>query len=105
MPANPKQTTFRDKAWLISLREHPCIITGVRATEHMSVVAAHIGTAGKGIKSDDRETLPLLDGLHKISHQKGEVTLFREQAPDWLIRDAMRAYAREYYRLHNAERG
>ena len=86
---------IRDKAYLIWLRCQPCLFTGLRAHDGESVVAAHIGTAGKGLKSNDCHAIPVMDHIHKDMHQRGEVTVFREMAPDWLLRKAMQAYARE----------
>lgn len=88
---------IRDPAYLIHLRSQPCLITGQRATEHESVVAAHLGTAGKGLKSSDDCAIPLLNRLHHQSHASGEVSMLRREAPDWLIREAFRALARQYY--------
>lgn len=49
----------KDRKYLDYLREQPCIITGLRSSEYDAVDPAHIGTAGKGLKTDD-EALPLL---------------------------------------------
>lgn len=89
---------IRDRAYLEWLRDQPCIMTGIRSTDRESVVPAHIGTAGKGVKSSDDEALPIIDHLHQLGHSKGEVSMLRKHAPDWLIRAAFRAYAREFYR-------
>ena len=97
-PLTPSTPVLRDRAYLDWLRTQPCIITGHRGTEHESVDPMHIGTLGKGIKSPDNEALPVGHSLHARAHQVGEVTFFRQNAPDWLIREAMRAYAREMYR-------
>ena len=95
MPTN--QPIIRDPRYLKWLRTQPCVITSHTATEDESVVAAHIGTAGKGIKSSDDETLPVLHSFHAEAHAHGEITTFRKLAPDWLLRAALRAYAREMY--------
>ena len=94
---NLKQPVLRDRRYLDWLREQPCIITGLCGSEQNSVDPAHIGTLGKGIKSPDNEALPLAHSLHLLAHQRGEISMFREKAPDWLIRAALRAYARELY--------
>ena len=94
----PKPLPIRDERWLVHLRSEPCLLTGVYGSDYESVVAAHIGTRGRSVKSSDDEAIPLCDRLHKLGHQKGEVTMLRENAPDWLIREAFRAYAREMYR-------
>jgi len=87
----------RDRAYLDWLRTQPCIITGRMGDDHESVVPAHIGTAGKGLKSPDSQALPVLASYHSLGHQKGEITMFRTHAPDWLIREALRAYAEKMY--------
>lgn len=90
-------TRITDRAYLDWLRTQPCIITGQRGHDCEAVDPAHIGTHGKGLKTDD-EALPVLHSLHVKGHNGGEIRMFREQAPNWLIRDALRAYARERYR-------
>jgi len=88
---------LRDPAYLLHLRSQPCIITGQYGDEYHSVVAAHIGTAGKGIKAPDNWALPLSQSLHVLGHQKGEISMFRRELPDQVLRDALRAYAEQYY--------
>lgn len=88
---------LRDRAYLDWLRTQPCILTGFRATEYEGVDPAHIGTAGKGLKSPDNEALPIRHSLHREAHQSGEISVLRREAPDWLLRAAFRAYARECY--------
>lgn len=88
---------IRDRKYLDALRFERCILTGAYGNENEAVEAAHIGTAGRGVKSPDNEALPMLHSLHVRCHQKGEVSTLRELAPDWLIREAFRAYARELY--------
>lgn len=92
-----KQPPLRDRAYLDWLRTQPCILTGFHATEFEAVDPCHIGTAGKGMKSPDNEALPIRHSLHVEGHSSGEVTMLRTHAPDWLIRDAFRAYARDLY--------
>jgi len=88
---------LRDKAYLLYLRDEPCLFTGIRGSGQESVVAAHIGTAGKGIKSPDDEVLPLADHIHKRMHQRGEVSTIRELAPSDVLLKMAKAYARELY--------
>jgi len=102
MPANPKVKTLRDPAYLLWLRDQPCLISGLSATDSESVVAAHLGTGGKGIKSPDNEAIPVLNSRHQNMHVYGEVRTLRS-APDWLIRDAFRALAREMYAKYKAD--
>ena len=89
---------LRDEPYLISLRAEPCIVTGRRATESESVVAAHIGTAGRGLKIDDDCALPIINSIHQQMHQRGEITVLRALLPDDVLRAALRALAREMYR-------
>ncbi len=92
-----KVPALRDRRYLDHLRSEPCILTGFTATEFEAVDPCHIGTAGKGMKSPDDEALPIRHSLHLEGHQSGEITMLRTHAPDWLLRDAFRAYAREQY--------
>tara|TARA_Y100000310_G_scaffold320324_1_gene376662 strand:+ start:465 stop:773 length:309 start_codon:yes stop_codon:yes gene_type:complete len=94
----PRQEPLRDPPYLIWLREQRCILTGQYGHSGESVVPAHIGTAGRGIKTSDDEALPMRSALHNLAHTTGEITMLRREAPDWLIREAFRAYAREMYR-------
>lgn len=89
---------LRDPAYLLYLRSQPCIITGQYANDNESVVAAHIGTAGKGVKSPDDWALPLSHWVHQECHQKGEISTLRRLSPDWLLRAAFRALAEKLYR-------
>lgn len=88
---------LRDPAYLVHLRSQPCIITGMYGDDHHSVVAAHIGTAGTGIKSPDNWAVPLAHDLHMLAHQKGEISMFREHMPDDLLREAVRLLAEQRY--------
>ena len=94
---------IRDRKYLTHLRHSPCIITGMVGTDYQSVDPAHIGTAGTRLKSSDDEALPLLHSLHLEAHSKGEISMWRDRSPDWLIRAALRAYARELYRQYKVE--
>lgn len=96
----PKSRIIRDRKWLDDLRTHRCILTGQYGTEYMAVEAAHLGALGRGIKCSDDEALPLRHDLHSLGHASGEWSHWRREMPDWLIREALRAYAREYYRKH-----
>ena len=86
----------RDPAYIKHLRKERCLFTGRRATASESVDPMHIGTAGKGIKTDD-EAIPALHSIHMESHQHGEVSMFRRRLPDSVLREALRAYARSLY--------
>ena len=89
----------RDRAYLDWLRTQRCVVTGRRGHPAVETVdPAHMGTAGKGFKSSDDEALPILHGIHETMHRRGEMTVLREILPDDVLRDALRAYAREMYR-------
>ncbi len=94
----PKRKPIRDRKYLDSLRDAPCIITGYLGCELHAVDPVHIGTRGKGYKSSDDETLPILHSIHLEMHRRGEMTVLRELLPDDVLRDALRALARERYR-------
>lgn len=85
-------TVLRDRKYLDYLRSQPCIFTGMRGSDPM-----HIGTAGKAVKSPDNEALPVLHEIHSEAHQRGEMTVIRENMPDWLLREMLRCYARAEY--------
>lgn len=95
-----KRCIVRDRKYLDWLRTQPCIFTGLMGSERDAVDPMHIGTAGKGIKSSDDEALPVRHSIHSECHQRGEMTVIREIIPDWLLREALRAYAREMYQLY-----
>ena len=82
---------LRDPAYLLHLRSQPCIITGQYGDEYHSVVAAHIGTAGKGIKAPDNWALPMLNSVHQECHNKGEISTIMARASDELIRAVVKA--------------
>ena len=89
---------IRDRKYLDHLMFERCLFTGRYGDDNETIDAMHIGTAGKGLKSSDDEAIPVTHSLHLLAHQKGEVTMLRQHAPDWLIREAFRAYARQLYR-------
>lgn len=96
MSAVPKMTIIRDREWLDYLHTQPCIITGQLGNDSETIDPAHLG-AFKGFKRSDNETLPLLHRFHKLGHNKGEMTMWRENLPDYVLLLALRAYARELY--------
>lgn len=97
MGAAPKLVIVRDQKWIDHLKTEPCILTGYRGGEFMSVDPLHIGTLGARIKSSDDECLPVRHDLHALGHQKGEMTMFREHIPDWVLREALRLFAKRMY--------
>lgn len=96
MPSHNGKPVVIDPAWRRALRDQRCVFTGRVSTETESVVGAHIGTHGRGIKTDDN-MLPMLDSIHQEMHQRGEITVIRERAPNWLLREMARAYAQKLY--------
>jgi len=93
-----RKTALRDRKYLDWLRTQPCVLTGWRGSDYEGVDPAHIGTRGKGLKSSDDEVLPIRHSLHVEGHNGGEMTMFRKHLPDDVLREALRAYARELYR-------
>jgi len=90
---------IRDRKYLDYLREQPCILTGrIGHSEVETVDPMHIGTAGKDLKSSDDEAIPVIHHLHARGHSNGEISMLRLEAPNWLLREAFRAYARELYK-------
>lgn len=95
----PKHERLRDQKWMDYLKTQPCILTGVWPTEYEGTDAAHIGTAGKGLKGDDNTCLPIAHSIHAgLFPSRGEITTIRTMADDDLIRLMSQAYARELYR-------
>ena len=103
MNAIPKLDVVRDREYLDSLHDEPCLITGLRGSDQETVDPSHIG-AFKGMKRGDNEVLQILHRFHALGHQIGEMTMWRKYIPDWLLREALRAYGREQYRAYVAER-
>lgn len=91
---------IRDRRYLDSLRRERCIITGQYGTDAMAIDPAHIGTAGRGLKSPDNEALPIRHDIHVRMHTEGEISVLRNLASDSLLRAAFRALAREMYAEH-----
>ena len=75
---------------------------GQVGTFNDDVDPAHVGTYGKGMKTDD-EAISCKHSIHHLGHNSGEITEFRKATPDWLFREFLRAYAREQYRAWKAE--
>ncbi len=96
MSPSPKHPPVSDRAYLDSLRDQTCLFTGQRATENERVDPAHIGTYGKGMKTDD-EALPIIHSLHAEMHARGEMSVLRARIPSAVLRAALRALAHEMY--------
>lgn len=93
----PKHPPVHDRKYLDWLRTQPCMICGLHGDEKETVDPMHIGVYGKGMKTDN-EALPIMHHYHATGHQSGEISMFRKDAPDRLLRAALRALARELYR-------
>lgn len=90
---------IRDKKYTTWLRTQRCVATGQYSNEYDAVEAAHIGTAGKGIKSSDDECLPMIHSEHMESH-RGDASYWLRifETDPHLMRLCLRAYARELYK-------
>lgn len=86
---------YRNRKYLDWLREQPCFFTGHTTTEYHAVDPAHIGTAGKGIKSHDFLALPVAHNIHQLAHQKGELSVFMTHLSNnrYAASDALKAVA------------
>jgi hypothetical protein len=100
----PKKPPLRDKAYLLHQRDQRCLVCGRESTDNLSVVAAHIGTAGRGLKSGDDETIPLCHYHHSQAHQFGETGYLLSQISSTIWREALRAWCREQYQQWAIER-
>lgn len=98
------ETQQRDQKYRVALRSERCLITGLHGSEDDPVEAMHIGTAGKGLKIDDRCMLPIRHSYHQLGHQQGEISMLRRFLPDDVLRAALRAYARELYQQITTKR-
>lgn len=98
---NPKQSPFRDAAWLREVRNMPCEITGRQPPSD----PAHIrrgSNGGTGLKPDDY-VLPLSHELHAEQHRIGEVSFYlayMTKYSDFMMR-CVRARAKEIYLENN----
>lgn len=88
---------IRDRKYLDWLRTQRCVLSGQPPSDFDPTDPMHIGTAGKGLKSNDNEAIPVAHSLHRLGHQGGEISMLRKYAPDDVLRAAFRAYARELY--------
>ncbi|HYF56836.1 MAG TPA: hypothetical protein VEA41_21485 [Salinarimonas sp.] len=93
----PKARIIRDQDWLDHLKTERCILTGLYGNDYEGIDPAHIGTLGRGIKSSDDEVLPILHKFHALQPSMGEMTMWRTHLPDDVLRDALKALAREMY--------
>lgn len=93
----PKLNPVRDRKWLDELRKRRCLISGQCGHEYETVDPCHIGTLGKGIKSSDDECIPLLHRYHAEGHNTGELSMLRKLLPDYILREALRLYAKQMY--------
>lgn len=83
----PKSQIVRDRGYLNSLRDQPCIVTGGRDCEpaHLRL----LGSGGVGKKPSDAKALPLHWSLHRQQSGRGEGMFWVQMAnehPDFLWR-------------------
>lgn len=91
---------IRDRKYLDSLREEPCIITGLTPCE-----PAHIRWGmggGMGLKPDDSRTVPLVPQLHRRQHQIGEKRFWAEQPIDFWLRILIEVAEGRYVRTNKS---
>lgn len=92
-----KTPRFEDRRYLDWLRTQRCVLTGLYGNDSETVDPMHIGTLGRGMKAHDYWALPVIHSIHNRCHAVGEMTTLRHELPDDVLRDALRAYAREMY--------
>lgn len=92
----------RDKKYLLFVRTCRCLVTGRRGDGREAVDPCHIGTAGKGLKSDDCHVIPLLHSVHVRCHQHGEISTLQELLSDSVLLAVTSCYYQQLYRLHTA---
>ncbi len=100
MADNPKLNLLRDRKYLDWVRTQACLIEG---RNDGTVEPAHIGTAGKGVKSSDDEVIPLSHRHHAKAHSVGEVRYLFDYLPIPILRKMLRLYARELYRQYKID--
>ena len=95
---------LRDKAYLLHLRDEPCLFTGIRGSDSESVVAAHIGLkGGKAIKAPDNHAIPVANHIHQFMHTQGEASTIRKFAPDYMLELMVEAYAEKLHQEWGAD--
>ena len=106
MTANPKHPRIKDPAYLKAIRDMPCCLTGIRATDNESVVPAHVrGNLGGGMayKPSDSRALPMLKSLHDAQHALGEERFWRRHIPREVLLSAVASWAEVRYERWKAE--
>ena len=95
---------IRDRKYLDSVREQPCIITGSSPCD-----PAHIRWGmggGMGLKPDDNRVLPIVHQLHQHQHQIGEIRFWLQQAnehPEFLMNSLIELAKLKYRRWQDWE--
>jgi len=88
----PKDKPLRDRKWLDYVRELRCLATGmIGHSEYETVDPAHLGTAGKSIKTGDDHVIPLIHHIHLACHAHGEASVLREYLPLAVLMDVVKA--------------
>lgn len=95
----PKNPPHRDRSFLDWLRDQPCFISGMRTHEYETVVPAHTGNTGRGMKAPDKHTLPMAQSLHLRSHNEGVVTFWTSVFTEnpRILDDLLSSYAENVY--------
>ncbi len=84
---------MKDPKYLRAMNGMRCIITGRRGSEYESVVGHHVGHD----RRDDRTAISLTVSEHRILHDMGEASYWRENLCDAELIRAVKALAREIY--------
>ena len=98
MKSLSKSPPLRDKAWLIKQRGDGCVVTGRAATDSESVVACHVRAGqggGMGLKPGDDCTLPMINSMHQLQGQMGEIAFWRKYVPGDILMRAVVQWANE----------
>lgn len=89
---------FRDRKYLDWLQTQHCVITWSRTSEYETVDPAHIGTAGRGLKSHDFECLPLIHHKH-LAQSQGEMSQWALDLSNnhMALKEALNAWGMVHY--------
>ena len=90
---------IRNREYLDSLREQPCVITRLTPCDPAHIRWGLCG--GMGLKPDDNRVLPLVHQLHQEQHQIGEVRFWQKQAnehPEFLMESLIELAKMRYLR-------
>ena len=94
-----KNKPLRDPAWLETVRDMPCVLTGKPGPNDPAHLRYGHG-GGMGVKPPDNRVLPLSRELHAQQHRVGEVRFWRYHVminPDFMM-SCVVALAEKLYR-------